>query len=138
SPDGRQLIYSTYLGGADEDRASEIAVDAQGRAYVAGYTHSYNFPTTPGAFDRSFIYPDGGEAFITRLSADGSALDYSTFLGGDEYEDADGLSVDSAGNAYVTGQTSSNDFPTTLGSYDRTFGGYSDVYIAKVAPAGDT
>jgi hypothetical protein len=109
------LIYSTYLGGNDEDASRGIAVDAAGNAYVFGYTASTNFPTTAGVFQTAY---GGGEcdAFVAKLNPAGSALVYSTYLGGSEadnpYYSGGGIAVDAAGNAFVTGQTSSSDFPT--------------------------
>ena len=78
---GSALAYSTFLGGTDDDRGEDIAVDGRGRAYVTGLTDSADYPTTPGAFDSTF---NGGfrDAFVTKLNASGSALAYSTFLGG--------------------------------------------------------
>ena len=99
-------------------RGFDIAVDAAGSAYVTGYTYSPSFPTTPGAYDSS---PNGNaDVFVTKLDAAG-ALAYSTYLGGAGSEFGNGIAVDQAGSAYITGDTSSNDFPTTAGAYDTTF-----------------
>ena len=100
------LDYSTFLGGTDGDRGLDIAVDSSGRAYVTGQTASTDYPTTPGAFDRTFNGLDF-DAFVTKLNASGSALAYSTFLGGTDTEDGFGIAVDGMGRAYVTGSTSS-------------------------------
>jgi hypothetical protein len=107
------LVYSTYLGGNDDDVAKGIAVDAAGNAYVAGYTASTNFPTTVGAFQPSFAGGDY-DIFVTKLNPSGTALVYSTYLGGSGNDNNGGgcIAVDSAGNAFVTGQTGSSDFPT--------------------------
>lgn len=113
---GNALAYSTYLGGSNSENTGSfldgsLAVDGFGNAYVTGTTDSTDFPTTPGAFDQT-----GGvnnDAFVTKLNALGSALLYSTYLGGDDNNDqADGIAVDSAGSAYVAGWTFSSDFPT--------------------------
>jgi len=110
------LVYSTYLGGSDDDVPNGIAVDAAGNAYVAGYTASTNFPTTAGAFQPSF---GGGDydVFVAKLDPSGTALVYSTYLGGsgnDNNNNGGGcIALDGAGNIFVTGQTSSPDFPTT-------------------------
>jgi hypothetical protein len=112
-----------------------IAVDEDGRAYVTGFTESSNFPTTAGAFDTSF---NGGDVFVTKLNASGSALAYSTFLGGTSFQSDEGqdIAVDGMGRTYVTGTTSSADFPTTQGAFDRTFnGGLDDAFVTKL-PTG--
>ena len=100
------LAYSTYLGGSVSDQAYGITVDAAGNAYVVGYTTSPDFPTA----NPIEVLPGG--AFVTKFNRDGTALVYSTYLGGSRGANAFGIAVDSAGNAYVTGLTSSTDFPT--------------------------
>lgn len=129
---GSALEYSTYLGGSDTEFGSDIAVDSSGAAYVTSYTYSTNFPTTLGAFDTML----GGflDAFVTRLSSAGSALDYSTYLGGSGQDIGVGIAVDMSGAAYVTGATQSANFPTTAGAFDTTFnGGSYDAFVAKIA-----
>ncbi|MGH9410781.1 MAG: SBBP repeat-containing protein [Vicinamibacterales bacterium] len=113
SPDASQIVFSTYLGGTDSDKASSVAIDSSGGVHLAGTTYSTDFPVTSGALQATFhggsdSPPDG---FYARLSADGSALQYATYLGGSDYDMANGVAVDSAGNAYVVGQTGSDDFP---------------------------
>ena len=114
---GTALVYCTYLGGNGNDLIGNgIAVDGSGNAYVTGGTTSTNFPTTAGAFQTSL----GGcqyNAFVTKLNAGGTALVYSTYLGGNNYDDGTGIAVDGSGNAYVTGYTSSTNFPTTTGAF---------------------
>jgi beta-propeller repeat-containing protein/beta-propeller uncharacterized protein DUF5122 len=134
SPDGSNLDYSTFLGGRGWDEPADIAIDPAGRAYVTGTTPSTDFPTTPGAFDRTL----GGEvdAFVTGFSPQGSSLVYSTLLGGSGYDPAFGIGVDSAGHAFVSGDTTSPDFPTTPGAYDPTFNGEADAYVSKLTPDG--
>jgi hypothetical protein len=129
NPTGTALVYSTYLGGTSSDLGRGIAVDAAGNAYVTGQTGSTDFPTTPGAVQTS--YSGGQDAFVTKLNPTGTALVYSTYLG--DYSDGYGIAVDTAGNAYVTGYTSSTDFPTTPGAYQTAFGGYADAFVAKFA-----
>lgn len=136
--DGSDLIYSTYLGGSDSEEilGLELASGLAGSAFatVAGGTNSQDFPTTPGAFDTE--RDGGGDAFLARLDADGSSLVFSTFLGGSGGEGAYGLALDGAGFHYVSGHTSSSDFPTTPGAYDRSLHGVSDSFVARVNPDG--
>lgn len=137
---GSGLVYSTLLGGSDADFTYAIAVDSSGCAYVTGSTFSRDFPVTAGAFDTQLNPVNGGalyhDAFVTKLNAAGSALEYSTYLGGSESDIANDIVVDSTGCAYVAGSTGSYDFPTTFGVYDRT--NYSgDAFITKINPAGN-
>ncbi|MCM3541335.1 SBBP repeat-containing protein, partial [Priestia endophytica] len=133
-PTGSMLVYSTYLGGTDLDRVSDIAVDAGGNAYITGLTISTNFPTTPGAFDTTFN--GGRDVFVTKLNPTGNALIYSTYLGGTGIEDGNGIAVDAGGNAYITGLTGSADFPTTPGAFDTTYNGNGDAFVTKLDPTG--
>ena len=138
---GNTLVYSTYLGGSDIDYGYGIGVDASGNAYVTGYTYSTDFPATPGAYDES--YNGGSDAFITKLSSAGNTLVYSSYLGGANDDFGYRIGVDASGNAYVTGNTTSDPFPTTAGAYDETYNGGSDIYfgsgdafITKVSSTG--
>src|SRR3989475_91035 len=135
NPTGAALAYSTYLGGTGDENGFGIAVDATGNAYVTGITFSPDFPTTARAFQPS---SPGGDAFVTKLNPSGAALVYSTYLGGTGSDLGFGIAVDSFGNAYVTGQTFSSDFPTTEGAFQTTFGGGGgfDAFLTKVNPAG--
>ena len=118
---GAALGYSTYLGGSDGEDGRGIAVDGAGSAYVTGDTSSVDFPTSAGAFDTTL---DGyADAFVTKLDPNGAALGYSTYLGGSGGEGGDGIALDGAGDAYLTGGTPSADFPTTPGAFDTTFNG---------------
>lgn len=140
------LAYSTFLGGTGEDAAIEIAVNAQGNAFVTGITTSLNFPTEP---DGARLGPAGGsEVFVTKFNAEGSQLIYSTYLGGSDNENYypeleqlgstyGGIAIDSLGNAYITGLTRSSDFPNTPGSYQPTLKGLSDTFITKLNAAGN-
>lgn len=104
------IAYSTEIGSGGNEYATSIAVDAAGNAYITGNTESSNYPTTPGSLEpESEIFY--GEAFVTKLNAAGTALVYSTFLGGNGNDAGSGIDVDSTGNAYVTGQTNSSNFP---------------------------
>lgn len=125
NPAGTGLIYSTFLGGFNSDQGNSIVVDSTGNAYVAGVTSSSNFPTTPGAFQTVFAgggFPNG-DAFITKVNSVGTALVYSTFLGGVGSDQATGIAIDSPGNAYVTGSTNSTDFDVTPGAFQTIYGG---------------
>jgi uncharacterized protein (TIGR03437 family) len=131
---GRRILYSTLLGGDDFDISNGVAVDRDGSAYIVGETKSENFPATGRAVQRSKA--DGSDAFVAKLSPDGSALVYSTFLGGDETDLANGVAVDAAGSAYVTGVTYSEDFPTTSGAYQTKFAAGRDVFASKLSADG--
>jgi hypothetical protein len=135
NPTGSALVYSTYLGGNSYDDGTGIGVDASGNAYVAGSTSSTNFPTTPGTFQTTY---GGGsyDVYVAKLNPAGSALTYSTYLGGNSQDINSGIVLDASSNVYVTGSTSSSNFPTTSGAYQTTFGGgYGDVFVAKFTPS---
>jgi hypothetical protein len=133
---GNSLIYSTFLGGSKTENGWGIAVDSSGCAYVTGYTYSTNFPML-NAYDSTFN-EIGNDIFVTKLSATGSSLIYSTFLGGSISEYAWDIAVDDLDCAYVTGSTASSDFPTR-NPYDSSFGGGSDdVFVTKFSAAGNT
>jgi hypothetical protein len=139
NPAGSALVYSTFLGGSGGDAGAGIALDASGNAYLTGTTASTDFPTTPGALDTTcgtdstcnggFINQDG---FVAKLNASGSALLYSTYLGGSGDDQPFGIAADAGGNAYVGGATSSPDFPTTAGAFDTSANGAFDAFVAKV------
>jgi hypothetical protein len=135
---GSGLEYATFLGGGSDEQGFDIAVDGSGAAYVTGTTGSSDFPTTPGAFDTSFNGPTGawGDAFVVKLNAAGSALDYGTFLGGSSQDAGQGIAVDGSGAAYVTGWAGSPELPTTCGAFDRRYNGGYDVFVAKLNTAG--
>jgi Beta-propeller repeat len=130
---GSALIYSTYLGGNSDDWGNGIAIDVSGSAYVTGLTNSANFPT-----QNSFNASNGGatgtnDAFVTKINSAGSALIYSTYLGGSSYDNGNAIAVDASGNAYVTGQTTSVDFPTQDTNYASHGGGdHWDAFITKL------
>jgi hypothetical protein len=131
------LIYSTYLGGSDFDRGYGVAVDTSGNVYVTGCTYSTDFPTANAVQSAEADGGVYGDAFVTKLNPTGSALVYSTYLGGSGSECGNGIAVDSAGNAYVTGSTTSTDFPT-MNPLQSAFGGNQDAFVAKVNPDGST
>ena len=132
--DGQFFFYSTYLGGNNGDAGFDIAVDGSNRVYVTGYTYSTNFVTTSGAHDRTFngLY----DAFAMKLNFNGSPPLYSTFLGSSSAEYGRSIAVDNVGNAYITGKTFADGFPTTLGAYDETFNGASDAFVSKLNGTG--
>ena len=121
NPSGTALLYSTYLGGNNQDFGTGIAVDGSDYAYVTGYTSSSTFPVTAGAFqttNNSDLTDGWTEAFVTKLNPSGTALVYSTYLGGSSYgARGAAIAVDSSGNAYVTGSAASTDFPITSGAF---------------------
>jgi hypothetical protein len=137
NPSGSGLVYSTYVGGSNWDHAFGIAVDSSANAYITGYTDSSNFPTTAGAFQTT---PGGSyDGFVTKLNAGGTALVYSTYLGGSGSDDGYAIAVDSSGDAYVTGTTASTNFPTTPGAFQTTNQGApvgSNAFVTKLNPSG--
>ena len=128
SPDGSSLVYATYLGGSADDTGNAIAVSATGSAYVGGGTASTDFPVA-AAFQPNNSDPSG---FVARLAPDGASLVFSTYIGGSNTEQVEGLAIDGAGNAYVTGATRSADFP--LQNAFRTAAGGS--FVTKLAASG--
>lgn len=133
---GSTLIYSTFLGGGGFDVGLEIALDTAGNPYVCGVTYSDNFPTSEAAFDR--FYNGNGDCFVTKLNNSGSALLYSTFLGGSDLEQAQSIVLDGATNAYVAGLTRSSDFPFTSGAYNIRHNGDYDVFVTKLNAEGSS
>lgn len=130
------LVYSTYLGGSTgTDVAFGIAVDAAGNAYVTGRTTSTDFPTT-NALQPSPGGVNGSEVFVSKLNAAGNALMYSTYLGGTGREEALSIAVDSAGNAYVTGDTSSSNFPR-VNAFQTTLQASGNAFVSKLNAAGN-
>src|SRR5262249_39076108 len=107
---GTELLYSTYLGGSNADAGWAIRVDSSGNAYVAGFTFSTNFPTQSPYQSSNHGSPN---AFVAEFDPAGSALIFSTYLGGSSDDRAFGLALDSSANIYVTGKSLSADFPTT-------------------------
>ncbi|MBF0457671.1 MAG: SBBP repeat-containing protein [Nitrospirae bacterium] len=135
---GTALLFSTYLGGTGYgDFGYGIAVDSSGSAYVTGVTGSTDFPTTSGAFQTS-LKTSHGNVFITKLNSSGTALLFSTYVGGSGYGDSGyGIAVDSSGSAYVTGVTSSSDFPTTSGAFQASLkSSYGNAFITKINSSG--
>ena len=130
------LEYSTFLGGNDDDDARSIVVNAAGSAYITGITDSLDFPTAnPFQGEQSPGATSSGDVFVTKLNPTGSALVYSTFLGGNAVDLAIGIGVDGTGNAYITGSTSSDNFPT-VNPIQGTKAGRRDAFVAKLDPTG--
>ena len=130
---GSGLVYSTYLGGSGTDVGNSVAIDGGGSAYVTGYTTSTNFPVTRGAFQTAA--PASDNAFVTKLNSGGTGLQYSTYLGGSGRDDGTSIAVNGAGEVYLTGNTSSADFPTIAwNAYDDTYNGGGDAFLLKLTP----
>src|ERR1051325_11074318 len=123
------LIYSTYLGGSGFDQGYAITVDSLGNSYVTGQTAAIDFPTTAGAFQTQY---GGGDAFVAKLNPSGNALVYSTYLAS---ASGNGIAIDSAGNAYITGDAGATSFPTTASAFQTAPVGY-DAFITKLNATG--
>ncbi len=152
TPDGSALLYSTFVGGTGSDTGHGIALDAAGNAYVTGITNSAsNFPVSANAFRTAYAGQGGGgmpfplgDGFLFKLNPTATQLVYSTLLGGSRDDTALAVAVDSAGNAYVAGNTLSRDFPTTPNAYQREWRGEGgqltlpagDIFLSKVSPSG--
>lgn len=147
TPDGSDLVYSTYLGGSDLDESSSIALGPGNTALVALDTNSSDYPTTPGALDTT-LSAGTFDFAVTQLNAAGSGLVYSTFLGGSGFEANPDIAVDATGAAYIAGSTgerftksSEPVYPVTPGAYDTTFDGddqfFRNVVVSKLNPAGN-
>jgi hypothetical protein len=140
TPTGSALVYSTFLGGTANDYGSAIDLDSAGDAFIAGRTCSLDFPITPGSFQTTYggaCSPSaGGDAYVSELNTTGSALVYSSYLGGSGIDAAYAVAVDASGSAYVAGNTNSTDFPVTSGAFQTTNGGGYDSFVAKVNPTG--
>jgi hypothetical protein len=132
NPAGDSLVYSTYLGGSYEDRAFGIAVDSSGCPIVTGWTYSSNFPVRNAAQP---LFGGQRDAFVTKLTAAGTGLVFSTFLGGAGEDGGNGVAVDPSGNIYVVGDTSSVNFPA-LNAYQRSNQGQQNAFVAKLGPTG--
>ncbi len=115
------MEYSTFLGGTSHEIANGIAVDGSGNSYLVGFTQSPDYPTTAGAFDRTGATNNFSDVFVAKLNPAGTALVYSTFIGGSDLDFGRAIAVDASGNAYIAGQTKSSNFPTTSNAFDRTF-----------------
>lgn len=132
-PTGSHLLYCTYLGGNAQDEALGIAVDSGGYAYVTGWTNSANFPVT----GQVLLSQSGGgrDAFVAKLDSSGGRLIYSTFLGGGGQDTGAGIAVDASGNAYITGSTTSTNFPT-YHAFQASNGGQQDAFAVELNSSG--
>ncbi|HET9177443.1 MAG TPA: SBBP repeat-containing protein [Terriglobia bacterium] len=133
NPSGSAFLYSVFLGGGNLDRATSIAIDSSGNAYLAGYTTSTDFPTTSGAYKTSNA--GSTDAFVTKLDPTGASLVYSTYLGGGGIDYGRGIAVDASGDAFITGSTQSTNFPTVNPLQVGNDGG-SDAFVAEFDPTG--
>ena len=141
---GKGLVHSTFVGGGDRDYGYSIDIDSSGNAYVTGKTYYYysggnnstssNFPMTQNAYDR--FHNGNYDAFAFKLNSAGTSLTYSTFIGGSSRDSGEGISVDGNGTAYITGYTSSYNFPTTWGSQDTSQNGNDDIFVVKLSSSG--
>jgi uncharacterized protein (TIGR03437 family) len=147
-------VFSTYLGGSRDDLAMTIAVDSSNNVYVGGWTLSFDFPTTPGAYQRTFggteeqnFFFNTGDGFVTKLNPSGTALVFSTYFGGMGDDVVGGLAVDPTGNVYITGSTSTMDLKTSPGALQTAYAGFvilpfqieqlfGDAFVGKLNPSG--
>ena len=132
-PTGTELLYTTYLGGKKNDEGYAVKVTDSGQAYLTGYTRSRDFPLTPSAWQSRS--GGGDEAFIAKLSADGTALEYATYLGGEGLDHAKDIALDASGQVFIAGMTKSPDFPTQ-NAWQAHKAGAQDAFIAKFDAAG--
>ncbi len=156
NPGGSNLVYSTYLGGSSMDSGIDITVDSSDNAYVTGYSYSDDFPTTTNALQRHLACPYtiyyNCNAFVTEIASNGAALVFSTYLGGINFDQGQGIALDSANNIYITGYTGSTNFPTTnfisqiigtnlysgrwLNGLTNGSNSSYDAFVTKLAPSG--
>lgn len=131
---GSELLFSAIIGGTNEDIVNGMRIDSKGNTYLAGQTTSKLFPTTNNCYDSS--YNGEGDAFVLKLNPSGSDLIFSTYIGGTEYDSAYGITIDKIGNSFITGETLSNNFPSTPDAFDDNFNGWNDVFITKISQIG--
>jgi hypothetical protein len=136
TPDGSELVYSTFIGGELTDTGSDIAIDDAGSAILTGLTTSPDFPLTPNAFDVETEFDS--DAFIVKLSPDGSDLLFGSFMGGRELDGGSGIAAGPSGAIYLSGFTESDNFPVTPGAYDSVLAGEADAFVAKIDPAAES
>jgi fibronectin type 3 domain-containing protein len=134
NPTGSAIVFSTYLGGNDEDVSYDILIDQQRNVYILGETQSSNFPTSIGAYDS--VHSGYYDVFVTKLNYTGLELNFSTFVGGSSWDYGDGFVLDSNGDIYVTGFTRSTNFPITSNAYDNTYELNYDAFVFKLNSSG--
>lgn len=132
--DGTGLIYSTYIGGSGSDFAVSNAIDSDNNLYITGYTDSPNYDVTSGAFQ--MIKGLGFDGFITKLNATGTALIYSSYIGGNDGDYSRSIVIDTSNNAYISGSTYSTNFPTSMGAFQNVAGGLVDIFVSKINAYG--
>ncbi|MFW9995766.1 MAG: SBBP repeat-containing protein [Candidatus Odinarchaeota archaeon] len=134
SADGAEILYSTFLGGSFNEGGTSLALDGEGNVIIGGYTASADFPTTANAYDTTHSgYEDG---FIAKLSANGSTLAFSTFLGGTNGDWVTTITVDEKGDIYIAGETTSSNYPVTGGASDTSHSGLHDSFVTKLSSDG--
>ncbi|MEL6650108.1 MAG: T9SS type A sorting domain-containing protein [Bacteroidota bacterium] len=136
SINGDHLIYSTYIGGSDRDYVYDMRVNAIGEAFIVGYTLSSNYPITANAYQTT--HQGNGDAFVTKIARDGSSILQSTFVGGSNYDLANGMAVSPSGEVYVVGNTGSTNYPVTAGVFQATMttapaSAMEDGFISKLS-----
>jgi hypothetical protein len=127
-------VYSTFIGDLNEDIGYSIALDSENNAYITGTTKSSDFPVTSGAFDTR--YNGKIDCFVVKLSADGSTILYSTFIGGGYRDEGNSIALDTENNAYITGETYSSNFPVTSGAFDTSYNGGNECFVVKLSADG--
>jgi len=132
---GNDLSHISYLGGSEEEYSPSLILDSTQKVVVAGATKSVDFPTTAGVLEPN--HSGEKDAFVSRITADLDALDFSTFLGGNENDDASDLAIDAASAIWIGGNTNSPNFPSTPGAFDETFNGQQDIFVAKLSSQAD-
>lgn len=150
SADGSQILYSTYLGGTNDDEGQSIAVGTGGEIYIAGDTKSSDFPLQSPL--QAFFAGGERDIFVSRLSPDGSVLQFSTYLGGEDWDQLGRLALDASGDPVIAGTTRSIAYPTTPGAFQETFVGEilgcevffgqdrncDDIFVSKLASDGSS
>lgn len=144
SPNGSTVLYTAYLDGSGDEGGTGLALDSSGCVYVTGWTSSADFPTLNAAQAGPGLDAEGdptSDAFVTKVSAAGSAIEYSTYLGGSEQDGGETIALDNSGNAYVAGETSSTNFPVTAGVLQGSLsldaeGAGTDAFVTKLSPSG--
>lgn len=148
-PEGRNLIYSTYLGGKHDDFGQDITVDEDGKAYITGITRSSDYPVSSRAYDRTYndttLSKDRGDCFLSKVNETGTQLEYSSFFGGRHTDGSYGIAIDSAKNMYFAGISKSSDYPVTDNAYQKNYygneaeaKGHGDIIVTKINPLGDS